>query len=276
MHSSVSSKELVAVVVPVYQSELSLYDTFSLRQCLQVLGHYPIIVVKPESLNLDHWLTYSKNIIFENFAHDYFKGIQAYNRLMLSEEFYQRFTKYEFILLHQLDAFVFEDKLTEWCQKGYDYIGAPWLKDLDFQNNTEEVLFNIKKKIALWLDLKKADGITPREIITINSVGNGGFSLRRIDKFLAVLQQRQPKVQAYLNQTAYQFNEDVFWGIEVNRFSQALHIPDWRTALGFAFEFFPEKAYRFNHQQLPFGCHAFDVHGTAFWKPFFSALGYEL
>lgn len=44
---------------------------------------------------------------------------------MLSAEFYDRFAAYEYVLIYQLDAFVFADRLAEFCQMGYDYIGAP-------------------------------------------------------------------------------------------------------------------------------------------------------
>ena len=28
------------------------------------------------------------------------------------------------MLIYQLDCYLFEDKIDEWCNKGYDYIGA--------------------------------------------------------------------------------------------------------------------------------------------------------
>ena len=31
------------------------------------------------------------------------------------------------MLIYQLDAYVFKDELLNWANKGYDYIGAPWL-----------------------------------------------------------------------------------------------------------------------------------------------------
>ena len=52
----------------------------------------------------------------------------AYNRLMMSEQFYRAFEGYEYILIYQLDCLVFSNALEEWCRKGYDYIGAPWFE----------------------------------------------------------------------------------------------------------------------------------------------------
>ena len=48
--------------------------------------------------------------------------------MLLTADFYRRFTDYEYILIHQLDVFLFEDKLLEFCDMGYDYIGAPYPK----------------------------------------------------------------------------------------------------------------------------------------------------
>lgn len=44
---------------------------------------------------------------------------------MLEADFYRRFGKYKYMLIYQLDAFVFSDKLLDFCEMGYDYIGAP-------------------------------------------------------------------------------------------------------------------------------------------------------
>lgn len=52
----------------------------------------------------------------------------GYNRLMLSEDLYSAFSNYEYILICQSDAYIFRDELKEWCEAGYDYVGAPWLR----------------------------------------------------------------------------------------------------------------------------------------------------
>lgn len=270
------SYQKVAVVIPVYRAELTATEQISLHQCLRVLAKYPIIVVKPESLVLSGWAVFGGEFSEVSLPNHYFASIAGYNSMMLSAEFYQQFTDYQYILIHQLDAFVFNDQLTDWCNKGFDYIGAPWLKDLDFKNKREEYWFNFKKWIAIRFNLKKPDGVSPLEIQLINSVGNGGFSLRNVAKFIKVLQVFETTIKLYESHKKAQFNEDVFWGIEVNRTKNRMNIPDWRTALHFAVEFFPEKAYRFNENQLPFGCHAWDIHGTDFWRPFFKEQGYEI
>ena len=268
----------VCIVIPVYKSTLTPYEAVSLTQCMRVLGHYPVIFAKPDSLNLAPILqTLPGSVETRSFSDDYFKSVQSYNWLMLSGTFYEAFTDYDYMLIHQLDAFVFNDELTNWCRRGYDYVGAPWLRDCDFNSPRAERWFNIKKQIALWLNLRKEDGITPREITTLNGVGNGGLSLRHIAHSLKALRRMQSRLSKYEATPLHQFNEDVFWGVEVNRYWPHLNVPDYRTAMQFAVEFYPERAISiYNKGQLPFGCHAWDIHGTDYWRPIFARYGYTI
>src|SRR4029079_3572600 len=85
-----------------------------------------------------------------------------YNRLMNIPYFYRHFLEYDYILIYQLDTFVFENNLEEWCNMNIDYVGAPWI------NSTW--VNNLKKKIS-WIDK------------FIYPVGNGGLSLRKVKLF---------------------------------------------------------------------------------------------
>ena len=271
------SPHLACVVIPVYQSSLTAYEQISLDQCLRVLGQHPIILATPRSLDVSYLTNPHPQLQVRAFDDAFFKNVQSYNRLMLSEDYYQTFTDFEYMLIYQLDAFVFRDELTEWCQKGYEYIGAPWLRDRDFADWKDETVFNIKKKIAIWLDLKKDDGVTPREITSLNGVGNGGFSLRKIPSLLRWIRFYKKKIADYEKIHAHQYNEDVFWGIEINRYFPLISVPDFRTALRFSVEFYPERAIQtYNNGQLPFGCHAWNIHGTDYWRPIFATYGYTI
>lgn len=115
----------VIIVIPIYKKSLNANEAKSLAQCQKVLHQYPIIFVAPESLEADFIPTENK---VERFDDAYFKSPKTYNKLLINPLFYERFIAYEFMLIHQLDAYVFKDELEKWCQKGYDYIGAPKLK----------------------------------------------------------------------------------------------------------------------------------------------------
>lgn len=267
----------VCVVIPVYKPTLTPYERIALTQCMRVLARYPIWLAKPHSLDVSAFTTEFPQLRVQAFDDPFFTDIQAYNRLMLSTGFYEAFGQFEYMLIHQLDAFVFADELSDWCRQGYDYVGAPWLRDRDFYNWRDELDFTIRRRIAIWFDLKNADGVTPRQITGLNGVGNGGFSLRRIPALLRALRKRSGKLNTYEQNSLYQYNEDVFFGIEVNRRWPLLRIPDFRTAMGFAVEFYPERAISvYNRGKLPFGCHAWDIHGTDYWRPVFARFGYDI
>ena len=121
------SEKQAIIVIPVYTTQLTVSEHAALRQCFDILSSYPKCFVKPESLDITSLVRdYPANHIVP-FPDTYFKGIAGYNRLMMSPEFYETFAQWEYILIYQTDAWVFSDRLSEWCSKGYDYIGAPWI-----------------------------------------------------------------------------------------------------------------------------------------------------
>ena len=121
--------ELVCVVIPVYKDNLSHSENLSLVQCCKILQHYPVTIISPSCLKISEYETilqkYSVAYSVKYLDNYYFCNIQSYNRLLLSDLFYQCFIDYRFILIYQLDAYVFKDELMYWCNKGYDYVGAP-------------------------------------------------------------------------------------------------------------------------------------------------------
>ncbi len=264
----------VAVVIPIYKSDFTVHEQIAFRQCLKVLGQHPIKIVKPISLDIASILAEHPHLEVENFDDRYFLSVRTYNKLVLWSGFYERFADYQYILIYQLDAFVFRDNLLEWCAKGYDYIGAPWRIERDFSSLADKVLFNIKKQMALWLNLKDKNQ-QPLNVVLKMTVGNGGFSLRKISKMIEVLRNNQSKIDQYLSGEGCFYNEDIFFCIEMNRYSKQVSLPHWRDALRFAVEDSPTKAYRLNDNTLPFGCHAWDIHELDFWKPHFEQFGHS-
>lgn len=263
----------VAVIIPFYKSTLTAWEEISLTQCFKILGAYPIIAVKPLSLDIESIIKNRNFTEVQNFEDRFFENVQGYNALMLSSTFYERFLEYELILIHQLDAFVFRDDLQKWCQSGYDYIGAPWLKREEDKGIVNELKTKVKSSLYTFFNLTKYGVPSDRQFD--NVVGNGGFSLRRVKKFYNLARKFSSKQNIYLKRTEFQFHEDVFWSIEINRKWNWLRIPPYKTALGFSFENRPERALKLTNNIIPFGCHAWDLH-TDFWFPYFDQLGYDI
>jgi hypothetical protein len=258
--------EEVAIVIPIYKTELTLEENKSLESYLRHLSSYETRIVAPESLVIPNKIKSINKIKIVRFKDIYFKNIDGYNKLLLSYSFYSKFIDFKYILIYQLDAFVFKDELMFWCDKDYDYIGAPWFEDfLDRENGKD-----------LWC------------------VGNGGFSLRKIQTFLQILRV-QSKVEIlkdiFWHARKFQFseirknyfyrgsiiskrerkilnfndNEDKFWALYASEYIENFKKPDCITALGFAFENSPEYLYELNDKKLPFGCHKWEK-WMLFWK----------
>lgn len=251
----------VTVAVPVYKTDLNPYERISLERLFAVLGRHRIVIVKPRSLSVAGLLRPWPEASVEDFDDGYFRGIAGYNRLMMSEEFYERFADSEYVLIYQLDAYVFADRLEEWCRKGYDYVGAPW---------PVKPIYNFPPyRICSWVKRKwcEATGRRNRQI-TRGKVGNGGLSLRRVDAHLRAVRQLRATVELFLSQRHHTYNEDVFFGVEVNLHGLGFRYPEWHEALGFSFDKYPSLCYKWTGGKLPFGCHSwYKRKMRRFWFP---------
>jgi hypothetical protein len=247
----------VAVIIPIYKSELSFLEKKSLTQTCSVLFNYDIIVIKPKNLQLNHLQEGFPLIKFQSFNDSFFVSKRSYNRLMLSSDFYERFLDYEYILICQLDAYVFKDELVEWCNKGYDYIGAPWIPKPLY---TKLIIRDYRRVLHWWKKIRNK----PSTQSLNNKIGNGGFSLRKVSTHYKATITYNKKIDYYLSQQHRLYNEDVFWATEVPEFVY----PTLPEAIQFSFEKYPKYCFKINNNKLPFGCYAW--HKTKmrkFWKP---------
>lgn len=225
-----------AVVIPYYRKELSKTEKISLEQCIKTLSKHPIILVIPDSM-ADPICSY-RGLLYERVPDEWLQSVSSYNRMMLKAEFYKRFKKYKYILIYQLDAFVFSDQLNRFCQYEFDYIGAPWLKGVKYYKNFSR---------CVWY------------------VGNGGLSLRKVETFIRIL--------SVTNLEKNNVIEDVFWSsCEGEDFSVA----PINVALQFSFECDVQECFALNGEKLPFGCHAWEKYDYDFWKPYIENEGYKL
>ncbi|HIP14771.1 MAG TPA: hypothetical protein EYG74_04710 [Sulfurimonas autotrophica] len=231
-----TDKKKTVIITPVYKENVSKEEMASIIFAQRNLKSYDKIVVSPQKLsNNDEFITflerYGYKIVF--FKNKYFDGIEGYNQLMLSVDFYKQFVDYEYMLIYQLDALILSDALEQWLNKDLDYIGAPWLSE--------------EKKLK------------------VESVGNGGLSLRRVKIFIDVLQSKDllfnndmfislPARAGVLNLLAlrslgwlnpyliklnrralflifFRSNEDLFWSFFAQFFIKDFVVPEVNDAL---------------------------------------------
>ena len=256
---------LVTVGIPLYKAAPSLLELFSFERCCTVLGEHPISIITYKDLDLKIYteIMESLNIDFSinYFDKSFFINVEGYNLLMVSPTFYEAFSTSKYLLIYQLDAFVFSDQLSSWCAKDYDYIGAPWL-NVKWINKKE-----INKKLQLFAQvpfffklLKGKDGL----------VGNGGFSLRKVSSHLKFAK-AYSSVFRSLN-----FNEDLFWGKYIAAKESDFKIPLMREALSFSIENDPGEAFRLLNNELPFGCHAWYKKDKKIWEYIFNTAGLKM
>lgn len=257
------------IVIPLYKTVASTSEMASLQRAIKILGDYSIQFVCAKTFNPKHYTDLvdkheAVKYSIETFDEFYFSSINGYNKLLIKKEFYKRFSRFKYLLVYQLDAWVFKNRLEYWCNQDYDYVGAPWLHQT--------------------LDGKLA----------FDGVGNGGLSLRKIDSHIKVLNRfsfiKKPGYFLYLikkqkstssvfhliksltfkNNTYYLFNdynenEDKFWGIIANRNFSWFKVPPLEIAKFFSVEEFPSKLIN-NENDMPFGCHAWEKYEPEFWK----------
>ena len=99
------------IVIPIYKSFLNKFEYLSLIQTFKIFTGYSISIVCPNSLNTDFLKRIISSYSVERFDDSCFIGLAGYNKLLLSDEFYKRFIKYEYLLIIQLDVFVFKNDL---------------------------------------------------------------------------------------------------------------------------------------------------------------------
>jgi hypothetical protein len=266
--------EMVCVFIPIHKAKPSDFELISFQQCFRVFRKYPIKIVTSPDVSLDEYLRVVPKFDIVTIDPKWQSSLLNYNKLKLSQFFYNLFKDYQFLLTYELDAFAFRDDLLYWCNKNFDYIGAPWFKGFGNGHSGE-----------------------------IIGVGNSGFSLRKIESTKFAIKNlyykdptryeggpieslktffwspyariRNLAEENFSIQKAYFIHEDLvlsnFFAV-----SKRFNIAPVDEALRFSFEVNPEILYQKNSWQLPMGCHGWWKYDLEFWKPFIEAEGYSL
>lgn len=262
----------VIILIPIYKNFLEEFEKISLKVNLSNLQSYKILFIAPDKLKQDNkfieiLLTYKLGVVY--FENSFFEDINGYNKLMLDFKFYKYFEEFNYMLICQLDALILSNNLDDWTTKGFDYVGAPFICE---------------------------DG----DKFFFNSMGNGGLSLRKISKFIDVLNSDSIYFSYYkyfsistqaglknliiikllhrLDTVGFKFNfvkiflffykinEDYFWTFFSKFFVKNFNLPSVEDALLFSFDVNPRKCFSISNNRLPFGCHAWQKYDRSFWE----------
>ena len=147
----------VAILIPTHKTEFDHYETKSILRVIKLYQNkFDIFFICPDKIK-NKFDIYNINV--EAFPNIFFSNHSQYNKLCMDKNFYNRFKNYEYILISQTDSIILEDKLDFWYKHNLSYIGGP---------SYHKKLINKKPK-------------SPKFFC------NGGFSLRKVDDFINVL-----------------------------------------------------------------------------------------
>lgn len=213
--------------IPVYKSKLKETEKASLNQLCKIIGHsYEICLICPKNIELNEYVNIAySNDVYLSFlfcSNDYFKSTETYSYMLETPDFYKCFSAYNYLMIYQLDGWIFTNFLDYYINLNVDYIGSPW------------------KAYILNLDE--------------DTVGNGGVSLRKVQKFINVCQSLTPKDY----ECQHVENEDLFF-CKTLRNKIHLKFADIKNASNFSLQsewhYFIEK---YNDKHLPMCMHAWD------------------
>ena len=218
----------VRVVIPVYKKDISPEENISLINTKEKLGKYGITFLAPEDLDMTEFQKVIPEAKECRMRREYFEGFSGYNRLMLSKELYQRFSDNEYILICQQDVLVLEDRLEEFLDMPYDYIGAP----IPHMGPFSEKLYT----------------------------GNGGFSLRRVSAVLRLLDRYREEADSISD------NEDIFFSNAGEKYPDEFRTAPIQISASFASNMYHEKQCILNRNRLPMAVHGYCTGDVEFLK----------
>jgi len=227
----------VCIVIPIYKDNINNKliedEKNSIINTIRLMKNYDIYFLCNENLDIIYYKKLKScsqpNIFFKHYN---FYDLGQYSDMCLKNDFYELFNEYEYILLCQSDAWVFRDELLYWCNKGYDYIGAPYLSECD--EMIEKYLETNYNDIPEYLHF------------------NGGFSLRNIKTFCNITKNYEKLIKKC--KTA----EDVFISRSLNTY---LKMPTIKDAGLFSMEqhILKDIYHKYFGDTIPFGCHSYST-----------------
>jgi hypothetical protein len=193
-------KKRLIILTPGYRENLNLVEVNNLKISLNLNTEFEHAFVLPEDLEASNYREqFGQSTIFR-FPKEFFSSTLAYNELMKSSSFYQKFSDYHHILILQLDAILIK-RIPYKTLADYDYVGSIWpegYKGIPFGRN---ILLHSGRYFKRWTK--------------IIHVGNGGLSFRKVSSHLELLKILDTKKYHF---PQVKLNEDVYFAFFLNKY----------------------------------------------------------
>lgn len=238
------------VLIPIYRDTLEPLEQFSLDFSVVRISNYEMRFLAPEKLDVGYYTRRYPGIPVQRFPDVFFASIQGYNQLLLTPSFYEQYFEYEFSLILQTDAVVLRDELSDWMERPYDYLGAPW---------------PIPNELIVRIPPFDEDRSRHLRV----HVGNGGLSLRRNKSCVELLHEYPSALDMFVRSGS---SEDLFFSF-IGALSKKFILPNEIVASSFSLELSPERYVAMNGGRLPMGAHAWWKHAPQFWMTQFQQGG---
>lgn len=228
------SSSLACVIIPASSSYPSKMELEALKRCLIILNNYDIYLVYPYGIDISQYKQAAKKtgkiLKYKAFPNSYFHSYRAYNLSCVDSLLYEQFTQYKYLLLCQLDAWVFSDKLEKYCSCNLDYIGCPW-----------------------------TNGKWGTEFELAGGTAGGGFSLRKVSSFIEAIYKYNLSRILYPHINFRNFaNEDVLISYIFPKTVPSFRISEPPLSINFCFSLWYHPEYLIPYcTEFPFGAHAF-------------------
>lgn len=235
---------------------------------LKALDYCNFCLVTSPANKLDDFLCQFRHLINQNvfkitieyFDRGFFESIDGYNKLLCSKEFYDRFTSYNFIIVSQPDVLLLDhSKLRDFSRLvgRYDYIGAPWffnvyeipslsgLVNKSLYSRLSNKFFRGFSRLVAYMYSKRLVNNPYWLVWRCYYCGNGGFSIRKVETFGAILGsmsvQDYHQIETRMKQSDTRSenhisHEDIFWSILVKTIGKKIRIAPPSIAVKFAWE----------------------------------------
>ena len=243
-HNSKSSNKECIFGIPIYKSDLTTTEKASLTQlCKIIQNKFEICLICPEDLNLREYIDiadkYEVKLSTLFCAKQYFIGTASYSYMCETADFYKCFSEYKYLFIYQLDGWIFEDNVQKYLDLDVDYIGSPW--------NVGS--FNLQ----------------------CDTIGNGGVSLRKVQKFIDVCNSFTPEdYEKDLVKT-----EDLFF-CKTMRTKVNFKLPTVQIGSNFSLcGLWGRFMTKYNDGKLPMCLHAWYRDYSTYWKKYINLDDFE-
>jgi len=188
-------------VTPIWRSVLTPSEHANVAESLANSQGVHVEFLAPESLDVSRYQYQYPSVQIRRIEDYHLASIASYNRLMLSQFFYEAYAQFDYLAIVQTDAFV-RKNLASMADFDFDYLGAPWTKGVFYRSINGHLFVHqpsgTRQRQIRGLALK----VLGRQVF----VGNGGLSMRNVEQFRRFTRDYKNLNKGYLEQG---INEDI-------------------------------------------------------------------